>query len=360
MVGAARQAGARLLPRGRGHNVGALVFALGGIEIGVGDVHEHVVARLGIQAHERVERAPQVSDLLGGLGFAQVFLGEQVLGLGSFGLDGRGGPGVLGVLGLIEGRRLVVELLQLGPGGVGHRLLGAHDVVVSRLEGVGVIVVTQGVDGELPVAGAVGALGQLAALGFSEAQLNAHGLVHPVVGRELGAVGGKGVGVGRVVAVIGPGDALHIGAQVAIVAVEVYAQELAVGTARVLYRGLDARGGLELLALDTRAGARLVGGRKARGGAVHRHGLEAVGGGVDVGHKSAVGCELALAVAADECLAIGDKAVARLKSLEVAGLDFDGNVLEPRDLVVFERVACTVAGQGAAVPRYGLAVGRGE
>ena len=85
-----------------------------------------------------------------------------------------------------------------------------------------------------------------------------------------------------------------------------------------------------------------------------------MGGGVDVGHKSAVGCELALAVAADECLAIGDKAVARLKSLEVAGLDFDGNVLESRDLVVFERVACTVAGHGAAVPRYGLAVGRGE
>ena len=52
--------------------------------------------------------------------------------------------------------------------------------------------------------------------------------------------------------------------------------------------------------------------------------------------------------------------MARLKSLEVAGLDFDGNVLESRDLVVFERVACTVAGHGAAVPRYGLAVGRGE
>ena len=70
VVGAARQAGARLLQRSRGHDVGTGVVALGGIEIGVGDVHEHVVAGLGIQAHERVERALQVSDLLGGLGFA--------------------------------------------------------------------------------------------------------------------------------------------------------------------------------------------------------------------------------------------------------------------------------------------------
>ena len=359
VVGAARQAGARLLPRSRGHNVGAGVVALGGIEIGVGDVHEHVVARLGIQAHERVECTLQVGDLLGGLGFAKVFLGEQVLGLGSFGLDGRGGPGVLGVLGLIEGRRLVVELLQFGLGGIGHRLLGTYDVVIGRLEGVGVIVVTQGVDGELPVAGAVGALGQLAALGFSEAQLNAHGLVHPVVGRELGAVGGKGVGVGRIVAVIGPGDALHIGAQVAIVAVEVYAQELAVGAARVLNRGFNVRGGLELLTLDTRVGAG-GGGREAEGSVIVGHGLNAVGVGIDVRNQAGVSLEVIFGVAAGERLAIGDKAVARLKSLEVAGLDFDGNVLESRDLVVFERVACTVAGHGAAVPRYGLAVGRGE
>ena len=360
VVGTARQAGARLLQRSRGHDVGTGVVALGCIEIGVGDVHEHVVTGLGIQAHECVERALQVGDLLGGFGFAQVFLGEQVLGLGSFGLDGRGGPGVLGVLGLIEGRRLVVELLQLGLGGVGHWLLGAHDVVIGRLEGVGVIVVAQGVDGKLPVAGTVGALGQLAALGFSEAQLNAHGLVHPVVGRELGAVGGKGVGVGRVVAVIGPGDALHIGAQVAIVAVEVYAQELAVGAARVLNRGFNVRGGLELLTLDTRVGAGGGGGREAEGSVIVGHGLNAVGVGIDVRNQAGVSLEVIFGVAAGERLAISDKAVARLKSLEVAGLDFDGNVLESRDLVVFERVACTVAGHGAAVPRYGLAVGRGE
>ena len=360
VVGAARQAGARLLPRSRGHNVGAGVVVLGGIEIGVGDVHEHVVTGLGIQAHECVERALQVGDLLGGLGFAQVFLGEQVLGLGSFGLDGRGGPGVLGVLGLIEGRRLVVELLQLGLGGVGHRLLGAHDVVVSRLEGVGVIVVTQSVDGKLPVAGAVGVLGQLAALGFSEAQLNAHGLVHPVVGRELGAVGGKGVGVGRIVAVIGPGDALHIGAQITVVTVKIDAQELAVGAARVLNRGFNVRGGLELLTLDTRVGAGGGGGREAEGSVIVGHGLNTVGVGIDVRNQAGVSLEVIFGVAAGERLAIGDKAVARLKSLEVAGLDFDGNVLESRDLVVFERVACTVAGHGAAVPRYGLAVGRGE
>ena len=214
-------------------------------------------------------------------------------------------------------------------------------------------------DGKLPVAGAVGVLGQLAALGFSEAQLNAHGLVHPVVGRELGAVGGKGVGVGRIVAVIGPGDALHIGAQVAIVAVEVYAQELAVGAARFLDRGLDIRGGLELLALDARVGAG-GGGREVEGSVVVGHGLNAVGVGIDVRNQAGVSLEVIFAVAAGERLAIGDKAVTRLKSLEVAGLDFDGNVLESRDLVVFERVACTVAGHGAAVPRYGLAVGRGE
>ena len=213
-------------------------------------------------------------------------------------------------------------------------------------------------DGELPVAGAVGALGQLAALGFSEAQLNAHGLVHPVVGRELGAVAGKGVGVGRVVAVIGPGDALHIGAQVAIVAVEVYAQELAVGAARFLDRGLDIRGGLELLALDARVGAG-GGGREVEGSVVVGHGLNAVGVGIDVRNQAGVSLEVIFAVAAGERLAIGDKAVTRLKSLEVAGLDFDGNVLESRDLVTRHGVHRAVGrrhGLSLAVNRKDVAI----
>ena len=367
VVGAARQRGARLLLGGGGDDVGAGVVALGGIKIGVGDVHEHVVAGLGIQAHEGIECGLQVGNLLGSLGLAQVLLGQEVLGLGSLGLDRRSGPGVLGVLGLIESCRLVVEVLKLSLGLLGYRLLGAHDVVVGRLEGVGVIVVAQGVDGELPVAGAVGALGQLAALGLGEAQLNAHGLVHPVVGGKLGAIGGKGVGVGRIVAVVGPGDALHVGAQVAVVAVKVHAQELAIGAARVLNRGLDARGGLELLVLDARVGAG-GGSREAKGAVVVRYGLKAVGVGIDSRDQAGVSLKVLLAKAAGKRLAIGDKAMARLKGLQVRGLDLDGDILEAGHLVaghgVHRAVGCrhsfspAVDGEGVAVDiDKGLAVG---
>ena len=173
----------------------------------------------------------------------------------------------------------------MGLGGFGYRFLGAHDIVVGCLEGVGVVVVTQGMHGELPVTGAVGALGQLAALGLGKAQLDAHGLVHPVIGSKLGAVGGKGVGAGCVVAVVGPGDGLHVGAQIAVVAVEIDTQELAIGAVGLLDCGLDACGGFEFLALDAGFGASRGGG-EAKGAVVVHHGLKAVGVFVDVGDQT--------------------------------------------------------------------------
>ena len=359
MVAAGGERRARLLLGCRGHDVSALVIALGGIEIAVGDVHEHVVPGLGIQAHERVECALQMGDLLGGLGFAQVFLGEQVLGLVALGFDGRCVPGIFGVLGPIEGRRLVVELLQLGLGGFGYRFLGAHDIVVGCLEGVGVVVVTQGMHGELPVTGAVGALGQLAALGLGEAKLNAHGLVHPVIGSKLGAVGGKGVGAGCIIAVVGPSDGLHVGAQVAIVAVEVDTQELAIGAAGVFDRGLNAGGSFELLALDAGFGAGRGSG-EAKGAIVVRHGLKAVGILVDIRDQTGVGLEVLLAKAAGKRVAIGDKAVACLKGLKIARLDLDRHVFKAGNLVtghgVDRAVGCRY-GFGLAVDGERVAVG---
>ena len=202
----------RLLLGSRRYHVRAGVVLLCDIEVAVRDVHEHVRANLGIQADQRVKRALKMRDLLGGFRFAQIGLLKQLLGFGSLRLDGRGLPRILGVLGLVKRRSLVVQALQLRLRCLGHRRFGADDVVLSCLEGVSVVVVAQGMDSEFPVAGAVGAIGQLAALRLGEAQLNAHGLVHPVVGGKLGAIGGKGVGAGRVIAVVGPGDALHVGA----------------------------------------------------------------------------------------------------------------------------------------------------
>ena len=85
--------------------------------------------------------------------------------------------------------------------------------------------------GDRPVASAVGVGRQLAASRFREAQLNAIGFMHPVVGRELRAEGGKRVGARGIVAVISPGDGLHVRAKVTIpVAVDVNAQEFAIRT----------------------------------------------------------------------------------------------------------------------------------
>ena len=87
--------------------------------------------------------------------------------------------------------------------------------------------IAQCTDGDGPVAGAIGALRQLATGGIAQTQLDAHGLVHPVVGCKLGAVGGLGVGVGAVIAVVGPHHRLHPGAQLAVVAVQIHTDELA-------------------------------------------------------------------------------------------------------------------------------------
>ena len=85
-----------------------------------------------------------------------------------------------------------------------------------------------------------------------------------------------------------------------------------------------------------------------------------MGGGVDIGHEAAVGCELTLAVAAGERLAVGHEGVGLLEGVEVCGLDLDGDVLEACDLVVLHLVGLAVDGHLAPVPRDGLAIGRGE
>lgn len=95
------------------------------------------------------------------------------------------------------------------------------------------------------------------------------------------------------------------------------------------------------------------------GSVVVGHGLKAVGVGVDGRNQAGVSLEVIFAVAAGERLAIGDKAVTRLKSLQVAGLDFDGNVLESRDLVTRHGVHRAVGrrhGLSLAVNRKDVAI----
>ena len=53
--------------------------------------------------------------------------------------------------------------------------------------------------------------------------------MHPVIGGELGAVGSQRIRASGIRAIVGPSNGLHIRAQIAVVAVEVHAQELAVG-----------------------------------------------------------------------------------------------------------------------------------
>ena len=327
-----------------------------------------------VDLDQRVDGVLQVSDLLGGLGLGQVLLGKKVLGLAALRLDGGRGPGLGGVVVLLKGGRLVVEVLQLLPGVVGHGLGRGGDVVRGRPEGVGVVLVAEGVDRDLPVAGAVGAGGQLAAGGLGEAELDAVGLVHPVVGRELGAVGGERVGARFVAAVVSPGHGLHVGTEVAVaVAVEVHAQELAeragvegVGVLGVRLGGAhdgggDVRGGLERPVLDAGGGA--VGLRGAEGEAAVvglGHGLEAVGVGVNLGDEARVRGEVVLREAALERLAVGDEVIGRLERFEVGGRDLDGHVLEARDLVAGDGVGVLAVRDARARDGPGVAVGVDE
>ena len=103
-----------------------------------------------------------MSDLLGGLDLLEVIGLEKLLGLAELGLYAGRLPGLSGVIVLLEGGRLVVEGLELGLGLFGDlRVVG--DVLRGGLEGIGVVLIAEGVYGDLPVAGAVGAIGQLAA-----------------------------------------------------------------------------------------------------------------------------------------------------------------------------------------------------
>ena len=87
------------------------------------------------------------------------------------------------------------------------------------------VLITGRINGNVPSAVAVSTLWQLAAVALGQTQLNAHGLVHPVVCGKLGAVGSQN---GVTVAVVIPADCVHMSTQIAVISVDVHADKVAV------------------------------------------------------------------------------------------------------------------------------------
>ena len=254
---------------------------------------------------------------------------------------------------------MVDKRLQLCLGCIGYqRVVG--NVFGRCLEAIRRVGVAQRMYGELPIPGAVGAFGQLAAQRVGQAQLDAHGLVHPVVGGELGSERGNRLGVRAVVAIVFPGHCLHVGTQVAKVLREVNTQKLAVRT-RCLFDGsAHARKVRRLKRLARNTGiASSCSLREREGIAIFRDGFQAVG---SRGYLSrfAVRLQLALAITAGQRAAVLNEAVRRLERVQVGSLHLHRHVLQTRDLVVLHGVIHAVAGHVAAVPRHGLAIGGGE
>ena len=231
------------------------------------------------------DRFAQMGLLLSGFRLLEVRLGKHFDRLCKLGLKvAHRFFGIKLLIDVVKGIVcLVYELLQLGFGGVGHkRVIG--NVASRSLKIIGRVGITERANRDRPVASAVGVGRQLAASRLREAQLDARGFMHPVVGRELRAEGGKRVGARGIVAVISPGDGLHVRAQVAIVFREIDAQELAVRARSVFHHGTHRRKVGSFLSLALNAGA--VASRSSREREVsifaHGHGLKAVGGCVDV------------------------------------------------------------------------------
>ena len=193
MVRTACQAGVLgLVLRGRGEHINrsGVATRLSRVELAVRNVHQHVIASLRrtfLGLHQSIDGSLEMRYLLGCLGFAKVFLGEQILGFSGFGFNSRLFPRFCSVVALVQRGCLVVKRLQLLLGFLGYRGFRLLDVVRRCLERIRAVGISQRVDSHFPIAGTIGVLGQLATGRIGKAQLDAHGLVHPVVSRELGA-----------------------------------------------------------------------------------------------------------------------------------------------------------------------------
>ena len=212
-------------------------------------------------------------------------------------------------------------------------------------------------ESEGPVTGAVGAFGQLEACRLGQAQLDTHDLVHPVVGCELGAVSSLGFGVGAVIAVVGPGDGLQTGAQLAVVAGQVHTNELAVAAHIVATLDGDDQAVSGLLTFFSHAGTgALVG--SGEGVAVAGLGgvLQAVGLVIHSSGQS-VGRQLVLSIAAHQLAAVAYGSVLGAEVGEVSVCHADRHILDAGDFIVVHLDGGAIGlGDGAAVPAVGGAV----
>lgn len=183
--------------------------------------------------------------------------------------------------------------------------------------------------------------------------------VHPVVGCKLGAVGGLSVGVGAVVAVVGPHHGLHPGAQLAVVAVQVHTDELAKAAHVAAAAQVHGKTLGSFLGGFCHAGAGAgVRGREGVAIAVFSCVFQAVGALI---HRSrqGVGSQFIFRVAAHQLTAVFHDGVLGAEICKVAGGHAHRHILGAQHLVVIHlhgRAVCL--SDGAPIPAYGGAVGQ--
>ena len=326
-----------------------VVLHLGGVEVGIGDVHQDIV--------QIVHRLGQVRDLLlDGRLIQRLAAGQHLLGLRQFGLEAA--PGLIVVDALASVLIGIDQCLKLRLILLGCKLVPGN-ILIRHIELNDRVGVAQRVDGDGPIAGLVSDRAARSE-GIRQTQLNAHGLVHPVICGELRTIGRLRVGVSAVVAVVSPDDRLHPGAQLAIISVQVNADGLAKAADSVALTKIDfvTGGRFQRFALNAGgcADLRLT---EVEAAVVVLDRLSQAVGILIHSRNQIISRQLIFSVAAHKPAPVGDGGILCLERLHIVGLDLNGNILNTGHFIVIHLDGRTVRlGDRTAIPADGGAVGQ--
>ena len=233
---------------------------------------------------------------------------------------------------------LLFQFIQLRSLRLRHRLNLLGQVLGGDVDSIGGIAVTERVNRDFPLARAVRAFRQLRAERVGQAELNAHGLVHPVVSCEFRTVGGERGGIAFISAVILPDNGLHMAAEVAVIlgvslgVIKINTQHFTeVAGIRLRFRLDVLVCGFKLSILDAGAGTGLAR-TEAERVALLRNFLQAVGVLVYCGN-----CRVRLQIfftvtALKRCAVLGNSVLAA-EICKIGRLYLDRNILDAGDVV---------------------------
>ena len=103
-------------------------------------------------------------------------------------------------------------------------------MIRSCLKLIRIICISQCINSQRPIPCAVCSFRQCAAKRICQSKLYAHRLVHPVIGSKFGSKNCNWLTVGMIISIIGPFHRLHIGCQITIISIQVYAEKFTIRT----------------------------------------------------------------------------------------------------------------------------------